>query len=240
MTDPSTPEPIDGPPWPEWRGNAARRCVGHKKNGEQCRRHARQGTSVCDFHGAKAPQVKAKARQRLEEAADRMARELLNMASDGNVSDATKLAAIRDALDRAGVSAKQALELSTARQPEPWELLLADIAFDGIAQITREESRARRGLPSNEPFTPPTREIEVLEGELVPEPLAEGGFERAAHSPFEALLGLDRADLPADDSSASTASLAAPPTSLSYEEAADVMRSSRLRTNLGRSRGRGR
>jgi hypothetical protein len=101
-----------------------------------------------------------------------MAKELLGIAS-GAESESVKLAATRDALDRAGVSAKQALELSTARQPEPWELLLADIAFDGIANITREESRARRGLANGAS----TAEV-VVDAELVVEPDDRNGLER--------------------------------------------------------------
>jgi hypothetical protein len=223
----------------EWdRGNPARRCVAHKKTGERCRRWAIRGGTVCPHHGGSSVAVRARARQRLEEAADRMAKELLGIAV-GAESESVRLNAIRDALDRAGVSAKQALELSTAREPQPWEVVLADIAFDGIAKITREESRARRGLPSNEPSTRGTQEIEVV-AEFVSERLDEGGFERAAHSPGDALLAVDRAALPSGESAAPTAPVALPPTPISYEEAADVMRSSRLRTNLGRSRGRGR
>ena len=51
------------------RGNPARRCTPHTKNGEQYLHWARRGTNVCDFHGAKAPQVKRTARIRLEMAA---------------------------------------------------------------------------------------------------------------------------------------------------------------------------
>ena len=84
MTDLSGSRPID-----RWGRSAhpQRRCTAHRKNGDRCKNAARRGTNVCDFHGAKAPQVKRKARQRIEEAADRMACELLKMATDDNMAD---------------------------------------------------------------------------------------------------------------------------------------------------------
>jgi hypothetical protein len=104
MSDLSAPEPVVK--WSEeWWVNAkpvvqAHRCTALRKNGDRCKRAAIQGGGVCTHHGGSAPAVKAKARQQIEDAADRMARELLKMAVDENVSDAVKLAVIRDALDR--------------------------------------------------------------------------------------------------------------------------------------------
>lgn len=167
MSDLSASGPNDK--WSDawWANSRGRRCDGHKKNGDRCHNPARRGTNVCDYHGAKAPQVKAKARQRLEEAADRMARELLNIATDSE-SEHVKLAAIRDALDRAGISAKQALELSAAGTTKPYEELLQGLS--GIATISREESRARRGLaPEPRALAAPDEPLEVVDAELVEE-----------------------------------------------------------------------
>lgn len=41
-----------------------------KQSGQQCRRVATPGTTVCASHGSKAPQVRAKAAERLAEAAE--------------------------------------------------------------------------------------------------------------------------------------------------------------------------
>lgn len=133
MTDLSKTGPID-----RWARSAhpERRCTAHRKNGDRCKNSARIGTNVCDFHGAKAPQVKRKARQRIEEAADRMACELLKMAIDDGVADSVKLAAIRDALDRAGLSAKTAVEVEVG-PPKPYEAILDRIEAGSRAEYRR-------------------------------------------------------------------------------------------------------
>ncbi len=191
MSDLSASGPNDK--WSDewWATSRGRRCEAHKKNGDRCHNPARRGTNVCDYHGAKAPQVKAKARQRLEEAADRMAKELLNIATDSE-SEHVKLAAIRDALDRAGISAKQALELSAAGAAKPYEELLQGLS--GIATISREESRARRGLaPEPRALAAPEEPIEVVDAELVePEEYPADPPHRRAHGPVPA----DRGDGP--------------------------------------------
>ena len=50
----------------------------------------------------------------MAEATDTMARALLKMAVNDNVSDSVKLTAIRDALDRGGVVAKTAVEVNNS------------------------------------------------------------------------------------------------------------------------------
>ncbi|GAA2053042.1 hypothetical protein [Williamsia deligens] len=103
-----------------------RQCSAHRTNGEPCRRAAINGGNVCGTHGGRSPQVKAKARVRLEMAADRVAKELLHIATDDASPPAVKLAAIKDALDRAGVSAKTTVEVEPgARFQEVLDVVLA-------------------------------------------------------------------------------------------------------------------
>ena len=164
MSDLSEVGPIGGRDWAKMQ-RPERRCTAHKKNGERCKNAARLGGTVCGFHGGRAPAVIAKARERLALAADRMARELLGIAT-GAESEAVKLAAVKDALDRAGLGAKTEVALEL----KPWEPILADVA--GVAQISRAESRARRGLPDDTPALD-DEPLEVVDAELVdddPEP----------------------------------------------------------------------
>jgi hypothetical protein len=140
-------------------------CTARKQNGEPCRARPARGANVCRVHGGSAPQVKAAAKRRLAQAADVLVQRLLAFALDGDTTDNVALQAIIAALDRAGLSVKQAIEIGV--DPAPWEEVLANLA--GIAPITREESRARRGLPAapDTPALEPPPAMEIVDAELI-------------------------------------------------------------------------
>jgi len=75
------------------------------------------GGNVCRAHGGAAPQTRAKAQRRLQQAADALVQRLLSFALDGKVADPVALQAIRDALDRAGLSPKTGIEVEAALKP---------------------------------------------------------------------------------------------------------------------------
>jgi hypothetical protein len=151
--------------------NDVNRCLAHRKNGDQCLKPAIRGANVCRTHGGAAPQVKRKAQERLMLALDRMAANLLGLADDAE-SEAVRLNATRDALDRGGLPAKTEVSVEL----KPWEQLMGDIA--GVATISRAEHRAQQGRPIVDSAAP----ADAIDAELV-EPADESGPARAAESP---------------------------------------------------------
>src|SRR5688572_14527001 len=78
-----------------------RQCKAHRKNGERCTRIPIIGGTVCIMHGGKAPQVKMAAEERIKALVDPAITQLARLIDDAD-SDAVKLSAVKDALDRAG------------------------------------------------------------------------------------------------------------------------------------------
>lgn len=89
------------------------------------------------MHGGSSPQALKKARQRLDSAADQLARWLLDIAQSAE-SEAVRLAAIRDALDRIGLTGKQKLEVEVGMAP--WETIASRIFVDVKALETYEDA----------------------------------------------------------------------------------------------------
>ncbi len=117
--------PYDGP--------AMVRCSAHKKSGEQCKKWAIRGGTVCRFHGGAAGQVKRKAAARIEASLDRAAIAVVRLMEDADTPPAVKLAAARDLLDRGNLTGKQIVEVQGA--PAPWQVVLQKI----VVRATPEE-----------------------------------------------------------------------------------------------------
>jgi hypothetical protein len=169
--DPSTPGRIVKYSEEWWASRspeiASRRCRGHNGGHERCRKVAMEGQQVCGTHGGRAPQAKRKARQRIDEAQDRMARILLGIA-EGAESEAVNLAAVKHVLAIGGISEKHAVAVEV--ELKPYEELMEGIA--GIAHLTRDESRAQRGLPALAGLADPAAPIDA---EVVEDPARDMG-----------------------------------------------------------------
>lgn len=128
----------------------ANRCRAHKKTGERCRNAAISGATVCRFHGGAAKHVRAAARARLDNAADLMAKQLLNVALSAE-SESVKLAAIRDALDRTIGKAPTVVEVGPTK---PFEEVFDIIG--GSAGEYPDESSSLSSFPARSAPPNPT------------------------------------------------------------------------------------
>ncbi len=162
--DPSSLKPIVK--WSEeWWANAepevaAHRCTAHStRTGERCKRVSMNNQRVCATHGGRASQAKHKARQRIEEAEDRTARELLGIAT-GAEGEAVRLAAIRDALDRASLAAKTAVAVEVG-PTKPYETIFEQIEGGSRAAYRRGDDDKPPALPSPPHELPPADDAPI-------------------------------------------------------------------------------
>lgn len=205
------------------------RCTARKQNGEPCRAMAARGATVCRVHGGSAPQVKAAAKRRIDQAAEALVQRLLGFALDGDVPDAVALAAVKDALDRAGLGAKQSLELSP-KPLAPWEEMFMDFAATSRERHRALEQLVRRGESLPDALAQPAVR-HIVDVEVVPPPEAHD------YSPKAAVGGADRpdaADVLDDELATPTAPEVPPPEAVTYEEAPDIWRTSQARTGRAR------
>jgi hypothetical protein len=117
--------------------------------------------------------VKAAAQRRLQQAADALTARLLGFALDQGVPDAIALQAVRDALDRAGLSPKTAVELDVALKP--YEQILQNIPR--LQGGSRAEWRRAQGIADDSDQQPPAlvaADDSPVDAEIVDaEPLSE-------------------------------------------------------------------
>lgn len=124
------------------RGSDPMRCTAtSRQRGERCRQRPIPGGAVCVYHGGKAPQVQAKAEERLRALAEGPAiARLAALIESGN--EAVALGAVKDVLDRAGFAAKQRIEFTLRTEAKR----LAEELGLSEAEVLAEAERIVRGV----------------------------------------------------------------------------------------------
>lgn len=136
-------------------------CGAKTSDGDPCKNPPMLGGKRCRMHGGAAPQVKAKAQERLLEGVPKMLRMLKQLASDEAIPPAVRLAAIKDWLDRAGIDRKIEVEVTSSS----FEQLIAG----AIATLDDDD----RALANTTDYLRRIQSGEVIEGELVGSSAAE-------------------------------------------------------------------
>lgn len=111
-------------------------CTAHRSaSGTPCRANAIVGGTVCVTHGGRAPQVRAKALERMAAQVDPVLTELFAMYTNEKVDHAVKVRIMHDILDRTGFRPIDQLKLSGDAEA-PLEIIITRTAGD----VPRAES----------------------------------------------------------------------------------------------------
>ena len=136
--------------------NAERRCVATNVKGERCRRYAIPGGRTCKTHGGATRHIMEKARIRVEMASDRLMGKLIDIAYDDTRPAAVQLDAIKDSLNRAGLTKPAQVEIGPTK---PFEQVFDDIGTYRVNDAGREDdSLSNYDSSSDSLGVDPTRE----------------------------------------------------------------------------------
>lgn len=117
-------------------------CTAHTSSGKPCKRWAIVGGTVCPTHGGSAPQVREAARRRIAGFVPRALQEMERLAQ-GAESEAVRVRALIDLLDRAGLKA-----------PDEHVLIPSDAPNEDLdARIMAALEARAAGLPHTAPHT---------------------------------------------------------------------------------------
>lgn len=110
-----------------------RRCTATNTKGERCRSYAIPGAKVCRNHGGATRHVREAARVRLEMASNRLVGKLVEIAFDDTRPAAVQLHAIKDSLNRAGLTKPTQVEVGPIN---PFEQVFDSIASERVDSET--------------------------------------------------------------------------------------------------------
>lgn len=165
--------------WWANKTDGAQRCVAHTPRG-RCLRPGAFGGTTCRNHGGTAPQVLAKAREAMQLSAYHNYLNTQGLA-DSAENEQVRLNANKDLLDRAGMGAKHALELSTP-PADPVDDILDAATFD-VAKLSKAQHDALMGrepVAALPPAEPGILDVEFAEEPHVPTPSSAGDAPDAA------------------------------------------------------------
>ena len=89
-----------------------------KQSKKRCRRRAIKGGTVCRMHGGGAPQVEKKAQERFNDLVDPAINLLAAVINNDKMPAASRVAAAKDILDRAGYKPVEKMADVTPESPE--------------------------------------------------------------------------------------------------------------------------